>query len=194
MQYFYKAQCHCIDDSSIHVESEGDRSRTGHFYFRVERFINRGKYTYYYYPLDGALLMCLFFNLNLDDLDAAYEKNKEYFPFATKTWSLLCNAYLRGKNGDFSNPFIYKFRDFSGGDNRTYAWLLCQKVPYISPSEINSKEQYELACNLIHYANDMLYQFINNDVSKIDKIKINTIYALRTFAKKLTLAIVKENI
>lgn len=40
----------------------------------------------------------------------------------------------------------------------------------------------------------MLYQFINNDVSKIDKIKINTIYALRTFAKKLTLAIVKENI
>lgn len=105
MQYFYKAQCHCIDDSSIHVESEGDRSRTGHFYFRVERFINRGKYTYYYYPLDGALLMCLFFNLNLDDLDAAYEKNKEYFPFATKTWPLLCNAYLRGKNGDFSNPF-----------------------------------------------------------------------------------------
>lgn len=194
MQYFYKEKrqsCN-IDESSIYVESEGDRSRIGHFYFRVARYINNGKYTYYYYPLDGALLMCLFFNFNLDDFDADYEKHTDYFSFAIKTWPLLCNAYLRGKKGDFTDPFIYKLRDFGGGDNRTYAWMLCQKVQYITPKEIGSAEQFNMVCKLIRYANDMLNQFINNDISKIDKVKINSIYTLKILAKKLSLSILKE--
>lgn len=186
MRFFYREVEPYENSSSslIHVESEGDTSRSGHFYYRVERYINNGKYTYYYYPLDSSLLMCLFFSFNLDEFDSAYDKYKEYFCYARKTWPMLCDAYLRGKQGDFKGPFIYKFRDFGGEDNRTYAWLLCQTVPYISPNEINNNEQYELVCSLIQYANDMLNEFLNSNISTLDKIKINLTAAGKIFIKE----------
>ncbi len=194
MKYFYKdvRLDYNVDRSMIHIESEGDTSRTGHFYFRVERTIGDGLYTYYYYPLEGSLLMCLFFNMNLDEFQKMYDKYNEYFRYAQKTWPLFCNAYLRGRNGDFDDPFIYRFRDFGGEDNRTYAWLLCQTVPYISPKEINNADQYEHALSLIRYANNMLKEIQDNNISSKDKFLINAEEAGRIFIRQLQKGLIKE--
>lgn len=192
MKYYCKERTN--NKYGLSVESEGDTSKIGHFYYRVERIINDTNYTYYYYPLDGVLLMCLYFSIDMDDFEKGYRKYQEYFHYAEKTWPLLCKAFIRGIDGDYSKPCIHKFRDFGGDDNRTYAWLLCQKVPYISPREINSDEQFEYACNLIHYANDMLLEVIQNNISKIDRFKINASSLGLEVLKKLAISTCKKGL
>lgn len=195
MQYFYKKIISFDNVSDIRIETEGNTTKPGHFYVRVERIIQDGLYTYYYYPLEGSLLMCLYFSYNMDDFDKAYDNYMEYFQYAERTWPKFCDAYLRGKHGIFGEePFIYKFRDFGSGDNRTCAWLLCQKVPYISPNEIYDEEQYVLACSLIRYANDMLQELLKKNISTKDKIKINATFMGKSFLKKLGTAIIKESL
>lgn len=176
MEYFfeYGIRFPYDDHAVIQIEKEGSSDDWGHFAFKIRRYINDNRYTYYYYPIDGRnTLICLFFSLDLHHFNKGYHRYPENFKYAQKAWPKLTDAFLRGKKSNYEEPAIQTLRDFGSKDEFSEKWMLCKLIDFESPKSILLTSHFEEVCTLIRYANDMLEEFLNKDISSFDKFRIS---------------------